>query len=171
MSVKELKAALDPAASLEILAMLSNENDEYFEMFYQPCLSALYGMDLGNDKLTDPKFIMAEPWYNLEECSCASCLESDMAWDRKTGKGCVPGLLDRQSADSPIPYDSDPYCAKMIDTETRRESCKYNYIPNRNIVMQMDNCRNALPQGRDGRGRLVSLSMEYLLEYFCMPRV
>lgn len=170
-TVKELRAALDPTANLEILGMLRNENDEFFEMFYQPCLSALYGMYQGEDRLIDPKFIMAEPWYNLQECSQPSCLESDMAWDRKNGNGCVPGILGRQSAESPIPYETDAHCAKMIDADSGEERCKYSVEPSRNIVKQMDNCREKLPQGKDGRGRPVELSLLYLMEYFCTPRV
>ncbi len=169
-TVKELKAVLDPSANLEILSLLRTENDEYLEMFYQPCLSALYGKNAGAD---DPKFIMAEPWYNLKECSRASCLESNMAWDRLNGEGCVPGILSREmSIDSTIPYCDDVNCAKKIDPESGEETCKYNYFPqNRNMMKQIDTCREAMPRGRDGRGRSVDLSISYLMEYFCMPKV
>ena len=170
-TVKELKAALDPAANLGIIQMISDENDEFFEMYYQPCLSALYGIQRGMKRDTDPKYFMAQPWYNIEECAKASCLEPNMAWDRVNGSGCVNGLLRRNSEFSPIPMYSDTNCAKTYDLSDGVERCKYGYTPMANVVMQMDNCRNALPQGRDGRGRPVSLSMEYLLEYFCMPRV
>ena len=171
-TVKELKAALDPAASLEIISMLGNEQDEYFEMFYQPCLSALYGAGKQNyNKASDPKFFMSEPWYNLEECSRPSCLESNKAWDRKEGNGCVDGLLGRKSADVPIPADSDPFCAVAMNMTINAEKCKYKYRPLANIVMQVDNCRDSLPNGRDGRGREIPVSMAYLMEHFCMPRL
>ena len=170
-TVMELKAALDPAANLSIIKMISDENDEYFEMFYKPCLSALYGLNLSTDKDTDPKYFMAQPWFNIAECVRPSCLEPNMSWDRMNGGGCVNGLLGRDSAVNPIPLYGDPYCAKKYDVMSGQERCKYGYRPLANTVMQMDNCRDTLPQGKDGRGRAIGLSMDYLLEYFCMPQI
>lgn len=169
-TVKELKAALDPAANLGILSMIGSENDEYFEMFYQPCLSALYGAKKDNNKRADPKYFMSEPWYNIEECTRPSCLEADKAWDRRTGNGCVDGLLARQSSFDPIPVEEDQYCSRDMN-QNGTESCKYKYTPHANVVMQMDNCRASLPQGKDGRGKSVELSMSYLMDYFCMPKL
>lgn len=170
-TVKELKAALDPAADLSILTLLSNENDEYFEMFYQPCLSALYGKNDGGIRNIDPKYFMAKPWYNHVECARVSCLEKNMAWDRLGGNGCVEGLLARETDKNPIPFDSDPFCAKEIDKSTGEEKCKYKFTPKANIIMQIDSCRESLPHGEDGRGRPIPLSMGYLIDYFCMPQV
>ncbi len=171
-TVKELKAALDPAADLGILSIIGDENDEYFEMFYQPCLSALYGFRKdGTSQGTNPKHFMAEPWYNLEECTRPSCLEADKAWDRLNGNGCVDGLLARESAFSPIPVGDDLYCAREMNAENGEENCKYQFIPHANVVMQMDNCRASLPKGRDGKGKDIQLSMSYLMDYFCMPQL
>ena len=169
-TIKELKAALDPAADLGVLSMIGSENDEYFEMFYQPCLSALYGANKANRKSTHPKYFMSEPWYNIEECTRPSCLESNKAWDRRNGNGCVDGLLARQSSFNPIPVEGDPYCSREVN-QSGTESCKYKYTPHANMVMQMDNCRASLPRGKDGRGKSVELSMSYLMDYFCMPEI
>ena len=168
-TVKEVKAAIDPLGDLSILQMVGNEHDEYFEMFYQPCLSALYGMNSGNDKLTDPKYFMSEPWYNHEECSRVSCLEPNMAWDRKNGNGCVPGLLGRRNMETPIPAETDSYCAIAKDTVNGNEGCKY--VPDEEAFQRMDLCREYLPQQRDGREEPIPVSMGYLVDYFCMPQL
>ena len=171
-TVKELKAALDPAANLEIVSIVTKEKDEFMEMFYQPCMSALYGMNYGNNnQRTDPKYIMARIWYDLKECSLPKCLESNMAWDRKTGKGCVPGILRRQSADEPIAWYHDPHCAKKLDPETGEVQCKVGDLALKNFITQVDNCREVLPKGKDHKGRPEELSISYLMEYFCMPNV
>ncbi len=173
-TVKELKAALDPAGNLDIIKMLSDENDEFNEMFYQPCLSALYGIGMkhrqrGTTKRgtgPDPRYFMAQPWYNIEECVRPSCLEPNMAWDRVNGKGCVKGILGRDSSMSSIPSHNDEHCAK-----TATSTCKFGYTLHANLLMQMDNCRQALPRGKNGRGNSIELSMGYLMEHFCMPQV
>ncbi len=171
-TVKELKAALDPAADLGILSNIGDENDEYFEMFYQPCLSALYGFRKdGTSQGTNPKYFMAEPWYNLEECTMPSCLEAGKAWDRRNGNGCVDGLLARDSSFSPIPAGDDPYCARGMNAENGEEGCKYQFKPHANVILQMDNCRASLPKGRDGKGKDIQLSISYLMDYFCMPQL
>ncbi len=170
-TVKELKMALDPAADLEIIQMVADENDEYLEMFYQPCLSALYGGRQGTTGNTDPKNFMAKPWYDIEECVKPSCLEPSMAWDRVNGEGCVKGLLGRDNSLSPIPHHDDEHCAKTVHTTSGKDVCKFGYTYDANLIMQMDNCRQVLPQGRDGRGRSIELSMHYLMEYFCMPQI
>ena len=170
-TVKELKTALDPAGDLSIINMVGDENDEYFEMFYEPCMQALYGTNLGMTKDTDPKYFMAQPWYNIEECSRASCMKPNMAWDRIKGGKCVNGLMRRVNATDFIPMHSDSNCAKKLDPLTGEMTCKHGYTPEANLVMQMDNCRKTLPRGKDSRGRSIVLSMEYLLVYFCMPRV
>merc|ERR1719162_527301 len=166
-TVKELKIALDPSSDLRTLTMVSNERDEYVEMFYRPCVSALYGMNFGNKKDTDSKFFMAEPWYNHEECMRASCLQRNMAWDRKNGRGCVNGIL-RQTVQSTIPTAFDPHCVTSMDVENGGYICKYT--PNANTIRQMDFCRANLPQGRNGRGGPVPVSMEYLIDHFCAPK-
>jgi hypothetical protein len=168
-TVKDLRAAFDPRDDLGIISLLSNENDEYFEMFYQPCLSALYGMNAGNDRDTDPKFFMAEPWYNHDECSKVSCLDHNMAWDRQNGNGCVNGLLARQAINTPIPTDSDPHCAISIDSMNGQEICRHT--ADKDVIKQMDLCREFVLQANDGSGGSVPVSLGYLMDYFCMPRL
>ena len=168
-TLKELKSTFDPLGDLSILSLIGNENDEFFEMFYQPCLSALYGMNNGNDKTTDPKYFMSEPWYNHKECARPSCLESDMAWDRKNGNGCVEGVLGRRKFKLTIPASDDPHCAKTIDPTTGQEICKF--IPSVDLMYAIDNCRERSIPGIDGRGKSVPFSLSSLMDYFCMPQL
>lgn len=170
-TVKELKAALDPNADLSILSMVADEIDEYFEMFYYPCLSALYGVRLGKDEAADSSYFMVQPWYNLEECKNPTCFDPSMAWDRKNGGGCVEGILARTDDSAPIPDKRDRFCSMQLDANSGRESCKYDYVTNANTFVQMDQCRMDLPQVKDGRGRPTPVSMSYLMENFCMPRL
>ena len=164
-TLKELKAALDPMGNLDIVNMVSKENDEFFEMFYQPCLSALYGRS-GDET---PNYFMVEPWYNHEECARQSCMGDNMAWDRINGNGCVDGLLNRKSNDIPIPAADDPHCAKMF--VSGQEECKYQYPSGDNLVTIIDNCREMLPKSKDGRGNPISLSISDIVDHFCMPQL
>lgn len=168
-TLKELKAILDPTGNLDIVSMVGDENEEFFEMFYQPCLSALYGMNYGDDAFTDPKYFMAEPWYNHEECTWQSCMGKNMAWDRINGNGCIDGLLGRKSNQIPIPAEDDPYCAKLL--VSGQEECKYKYPPGDNLVTNIDNCLEILPKIKDGRGNPISLSISDIVDHFCMPQL
>lgn len=165
---KELKAALDPNSDLSIVTMVSGENEEFVEMFYQPCLDALYGRTLSEDQEMEPKYIMAEPWYNHKECALPSCLERNMAWDRVNGGGCVEGILARKSPNEHIPDDNDRYCARALDNSDGGEICKY--LPDKDVIAKMDICRQILPQGKNGRGQDIPISMSYLIDYFCAPK-
>lgn len=168
LTVKELKLALDPLDDLNLFMMLSKEREEYLDMFYDPCLSALYGKNLGDTRETDPIFFAALPWYKHEECMQVSCLQSNVAWDRKNGNGCVHGLL-QQTTDSPIPLRNDTYCSQVTDMDTDESIC--SYTPDMEVIVRMDRCRQALPSVRDGRGEPTTTSIEYLLENFCSPEI
>jgi hypothetical protein len=124
-TVKELKAILDPTHNLELISIIGDEHEEYFEMFYQPCMSAIYGLNIGNDNAIDLKNFIAAPWYNDAECQRVSCLEPNKAWDRTNRNGCMDGLLARQNITSPIPTTNDPYCAIVSDAVNGQETCKY----------------------------------------------
>jgi hypothetical protein len=166
-TVNELKAALAPNGNMEIISMLSAEHDEFFEMFYQPCLSAIYGINASDDQETDPKYFMAAPWYSHPECQTVSCLEPNKAWDRQTGRGCVDGLLARRNSGTQIPTATDPFCAKTFDRASGQEICKY--APDESIIKKRDDCAKILPQGKNGRGKPIPVSTAYLMDYFCMP--
>ena len=165
-AVNVLRAALDPTKDMEILGILAGEIDEYLEMFYQPCLAALYGRNALTGE-TDPSLFMGKAWFNLDECIRPSCLEEGMAWDRKDGNGCVTGILTRDKTDADsIPSSTDQYCAKEIDSYGF-ETCKH--IPSVDVFVQLDTCRSKVPQVEDGKGNLIPPTLSYLIDYFCMP--
>ncbi len=168
-TLKEIRSTLDPLGDLSILSLVGAENSEYDEMFSQPCLAALYGRNLGKDRSFDPKYFMAEPYYNHKECAQPSCLENDMVWDRKNGNKCVPGVLGRKKINMPIPSLQDPHCAKKIDPSTGSEVCKY--LPDMKLMKTIDTCRERSVFGSDARGRSITFSLSNLIDYFCMPQI
>jgi hypothetical protein len=170
-TVKELKSALDPNNNMDIVSLLGREHDEYVEMFYLPCISALQGANTGFNKDLDPKHIMAKPWYNHPECNVNSCLDAGAAWDRENGHGCIDGLLKRNDRDMPIPSETDQHCALILDKSSGNHVCKFSYQEGDNPIVQMDDCREKLPQKKDGRGELVSVAIGDLVDYFCMPQL
>lgn len=173
LTTKMMKAALDPTGDLGILTMVGMENDEYFEMFYQPCIAALNGMNQGLDKNTDPKYFMAQPWYEHPECNKPSCLGHNMAWDRVSGNDCVEGILGRQSVMSPIPSHHDPHCAISMNATSGAEICKHK--PDTDTIRMLDQCRRSLSQQMKDRNEFnlsdKALSLSYLIDQFCMPQL
>jgi len=119
------------------------------------------------NKNTVSKFFMAEPWYNHEECMRVSCLQRNMAWDRKNGHGCVDGIL-RQTVQSTVPTAFDPHCATSMDVESGGDICKYT--SNVDKIRRMDFCRSNSPPGQNGRGGPIPVSMEYLIDHLCVPQ-
>ena len=170
-TTKVIKAALDPTGDLGILTMLGIENDEYFEMFYQPCMAALQGMNLGLDKNIDAKYFMAQPWYEHPECNRPSCLGTNMAWDRVNGNDCVEGILGRKNTRNPIPSQNDSFCATTMNVTSGTEMCRHS--PDSDTIRQMDNCRRLLSQMKDGGDLLTTnpVPLSYFLDQFCMPQL
>ena len=63
-TVAELKMALDPKNDYSLVKHMAGELNEFMDMYYEPCLAALFGTNIGNDSDTDPKSFMAKSWYN-----------------------------------------------------------------------------------------------------------
>lgn len=165
VTVKELRSALDPTGDLGILSIIGKEQDEYFEMFYKPCLYSLYGLHKGIDGSLDPKYFMADIWSNHEECVRPNCLHRGMVWDRKNGGRCIEGILGRKNKLAPVPSDKDPHCAIAVNMTSGEEECKH--IPNSKVIKQIDLCRkNFITHS----GRSI-YSMTDLIDYFCMPQL
>jgi hypothetical protein len=99
ITVKELRDALDPDGHMTSVKLLNWELDEFVEMFYSPCLSALHGLNsaVANKPGLEMNMdhFMLEPYYNLPQCQHLSCLFDNARWDRASGEngGCKPGLL------------------------------------------------------------------------------
>jgi len=170
VTVKELRMALDPMDDFGLVSMVRKERDELFEMFHQHCLLALQGMSIGSNRLTDPKYFMAQPWYNHGACAQLSCLERNTAWDRTTGNGCTEGILKR----TPAPLDQEEgtenasFCAKFIDGKGN-QVCKHD--PNTELMQKIEVHREKLPKGRDGLGQPTLISLIYLINHFCAPQL
>ena len=124
-TLKEMKFALDPLNDYSMLTHVGQELDEFVEMYYQPCVTALFGMNVGTSPDTEPQYFMAYGWLSHSACTKLSCLADNMRWDRDVGQGCVPSLFVGGGA--PL-YETggDTYCKKDNtkggDVE---EVCKY----------------------------------------------
>ena len=131
ISVAHLKKAVDPLGDYGLLKHLARELDEWMEMFYSPCLAALYGMNVGTTPDTEVSYFMAYPWYTYDECMKLTCVTDGFRWDRHTGL-CTPSILKgvgvrgyTTDTDGTTAL-SDDYCAKdgnVIDSVN--EVCKF----------------------------------------------
>ena len=159
-TVFEMKTALDPFKDYEIVLRLGKELDEFVDMYYQPCLAALYGSNVGSSPDVDTSYFAAYPWHTHRECNQLSCLSSSFRWDREKG-GCVPGVLAGSNA---VGYNgSDEFCSYDIDAgESTGEVCKYPTDEMREYHNKLQRCwGNVLPSGQ----------IDYFMEHYCMPTV
>ena len=156
----ELKMAIDPFNDFAMVKHMGREIDEFIEMFYMPCLTALFGTNIGTTSDTDPSFFMAYPWHTHDECIHLSCLASNMRWDRREGGGCVPGLISGTTA---LSYDwNDSACAKDTEYGGEVEKCKYDSEELYNYHAKTTHCwQGTVPAGR----------IDYFMEHFCMPEI
>ncbi len=156
LSVLQMKAAIDPTNDYELVTHLGKEFDEYVDMFYQPCLAALYGANVGNSPTTDTNYFMAYPWHNHAECINLSCLGTLSRWDRRNG-GCTPGILSGVSAQG---YDdSDEFCSYNVDSrDFDNQVCKYPQAEMSDYHDKVTGCwEDVLP----------SSEIVFLMEHFC----
>ena len=95
MTVEELRKYLDPDGKMTSVALLNWELDEWVDMYYTPCLSALFGMNVdvsGNEEPGDmPNYFMMEPFNQHSQCAHLSCTNPNNRWNRVTD-GCTPSL-------------------------------------------------------------------------------
>jgi hypothetical protein len=167
-TVAELRMAIDPTGDYSLIKHLASELDEFMDMYYSPCLAALFGTNIGTNPDTDPKYFMAESWYNHDACTKLSCLADNMRWDRKGGANgsCVPSLL-AGSAGPPagIEASDDDRCTKDVnDDEGDAETCKYKEIDLKEYTDTVKRCWQHEATG-------TSVSPVYLMEHFCMPQL
>ena len=158
-SVYEMKMAMDPFNDFGMVNQVAKELDEFLDMYYQPCLAALFGANIGTSPDTDPKFFMAEPWYAHDECSVLSCLGNTMRWSREDTGGCVPGILNGPGS---TPYDwNDSTCSKTIDLNGN-EVCKHDSEMLWNYQFKADVC---------WRHTVGGATTMFYLNNFCMPSI
>ena len=153
-TVSELRTALDPKADYGFVKHMGRELDEFIDMYYQPCVAALFGMNIGVSPGTDPQYFMAYPWYNHEECNHLSCLADNMRWDRET-KGCVPSLMTGTASPS---YNGTD-CSFDGDKFDEDETCKYSGETLNQYRADANHC---------WKPDTVPI---YLMDHFCLPDI
>ncbi len=157
-TLKELKLALDPFEDYSFVKHLSDELGEYNEMYYGPCLSALFGQNIGSNTQTESKYFMAYPWHHYEECTKLTCLKDNVRWDRAEG-GCIPSLITGSTA--PGYDDGDSMCSYELDKDGGTRECKYNTTALSEFHTSVTNCWSSLPER----------SIDYIVDHFCTPHL
>ncbi len=166
ISVYEMKKALDPKGDYYLIRHLSQEIDEFVEMYYSPCLAAVFGSTKAKNAETDPSYMMAYPWYSHDECMHLSCFASTMRWDRDKG-GCIAGILSGTEATS---YEDTPDTSKCpIDPDSLGNDtleCKVKASELNQFVTEIKQCWGAPDTVMQGE-----YSIELFLNDYCMPTI
>jgi len=169
-TVKELQLMLDPSRNYGLIRQMGRELDEFVEMYYQPCIAALFGTNVGNNPDTEPQYFLAYGWLTHDACAHLSCLADNMRWDRRNG-GCLPsGILGAPPTSTGPSGDTDtydeavatPFCAKGIDDidNNEEESCKHPESDFVAFQVEATRCWATSPS-----------TPAYLMSHFCMPRL
>lgn len=164
-SVAELRMAIDPTGDFSLVNHMASELDEFMDMYYSPCLAALFGTHIGTSPDTDPKYFMSESWYNHDACTKLSCLADNMRWDRSSGGTCVASLLTGSEApvvDVP-PVGGIEKCTQDIDDVTGDETCKYDAALLKEYATRVNECW-------EGQGSSGTVPV-YIMDHFCMPQL
>ncbi len=163
MTVFELKRALDPLGDFNLISHLTKELDEWIEMYYSPCMAALYGTNLATTPDTDVSFFMAYPWHFHKECMRLSCLSVNMRWDRDNG-GCIPGIITGSASSSDYGTD-ETHCAKDGDKmESADEECKHDRTTLSTYQQDAKTCWNSSTLLQGGQ-------IDYFIAHFCNPQI
>jgi hypothetical protein len=157
-TVAELKMAIDPMSDYSLVNHMASELDEFMDMFYSPCLAALFGTNIGTTPDTDPKYFMAESWYNHDACTKLSCLADNMHWNRDGGS-CVSSLMT--GTDAPTSVGGE--CTMTVDEVDGSEQCKYKSDDILKYATDVKQCWNS--------EKLNPMVPVYLMEHFCMPQL
>jgi len=158
-TLKQLKMALDPLNDYSLVKHMGNELDEFIEMFYEPCIAALFGANIGLSPDTEPKYFMAYGWMSHNACSKLSCLNDNTRWNRD-GSDCIASIITGSKA--PL-YDStsDEECKKddEVNSDDEFEVCKYKSADLEIFQNDVNSCwgTQTVPY--------------YLMEHFCMPEI
>jgi len=160
-TVKEMKIAIDPLNNYSLLKAVGQELDEWVDMYYQPCVAALFGMNVGSNPDVESQYFLAYGWLSHSACMRLSCLADNMRWDRAQG-GCSTSLL--------VGYFADRYSdAAGSDTECKKdnsnladatvEKCKYDQAELVGTQMAHNNCFAC------------GMSPAFVMNEFCMPQL
>jgi len=157
-TVMHLKLALDPLNDFGLVAHIGKEIDEYTEMYYRRCLSALNG---GLDIDQDPRLFMSRPWQTHESCLKLKCLGPNKRWDRSDGGNCADSLITGRNA-AYYTDDNDGSCILDGNASEETEVCKYPAADLATFQASCSTCWNAV---------LPPETLDYLMELFCLPTI
>jgi hypothetical protein len=168
ITVKELKMFLNPTADSALHRLVAREFSEHRGMFYDRCLEALYIDKDGDGTQKGPKYFMAEPYYEHEECAFPTCAYAGMRWDRDSERGgCVESTLRNGPLyqQKRVHYDEEsgasPNCLMVFDpSEPDGTRCKYDQGELYEMQDKFQECWDHLPGKSD-------VSPLYLMERFC----
>jgi len=158
LTVKEMQLYLDPGTDYGLIRQMGREMDEFVEMYYQPCIAALFGTNIGANPDTEPQYFLAYGWLTHDACGYLSCLADNMRWDRSSG-GCIPSGISGITSFANTNVVEN-FCAKKSDDtdEGPAETCKHTGSDLKAYGDQANNCWAA-------GGSTPSA----LMSHFCMP--
>ncbi len=158
-TVKQLKRALDPRGDYSFLKHMSIELDEYTEMFYRRCISAMYG---GGTSDVDALQFMSVSWQEYDNCMKIDCLRENQRWNRLPGGGCVSGLMHGE------------FAAFFSDEDDGEGSCSLNSDSSDSIVckyLSQDLSTFYTRAIRCWKRMIPQLPIYDIIDQFCMPVV
>merc|ERR1712160_173376 len=112
--------------------------------YYQPCVAALFGMNVGSNPDVESQYFLAYGWLSHSACMRLSCLADNMRWDRKASSG-----------------DADALCKKDNSNmvEQSEEACKYD----QEYLFKVQSAHNQC--------FACGVSPAFILNEFCMPQL
>jgi len=153
-TVKQLKMALDPLGDFGLIIHMGRELDEFVEMYYRPCIAALFGMNIGSSPDTDPQYFMAYAWLQHDACRKFTCLGNNMRWDRNQDTGCVKSVISGGNVTSYTGETGESECSRNDEN-----SCKYLTTELSTFANGAQTCwgQSTVPFN--------------LMNHFCMPQI
>ena len=161
VTLTDLNVFVDPKGDYSFVNHMGDELDEWMDMYYQPCVAALYGKNVGMSSDVEVAYFMAYPWHTHAECSRLTCLRDSMRWDRAT-QTCTDSLI--AGAGVSTFNVGDTYCSYDVDGAETPQTCKYTTAALHAYQGEVNAFWNA-------RTALAGKRVDYVMEYFCMPVV
>jgi hypothetical protein len=158
-----LKAAVNPYLDYSFVHHMGRELDEWMDMYYQPCVAALFGKNIGVSSDVEAAFFMAYPWHTHAECTYLNCLSDSMRWNREAG-GCVNSLIAGTGTHFVDYTGTSTKCSYDPEQDEATEACKYpETVLQKYSSEAVTECwSNVLP---------ADTRIDYLIEHFCLPVV
>jgi hypothetical protein len=154
-----LRTAIDPSDDYSFVSHMGEELDEWMDMYYQPCVAALFGKNIGHSSDVDVSYFMAYPWHTHSECTMLNCLSNSKRWDRQNG-GCVNSLIAGVDSSE---YTGNENCSYNTDLSETAQACKYEEATLSAYYAQVT--------AEWTTGGVDDKRIDDLMEHFCMPVV